>query len=404
MARSDPLAIPDNPEQKTLPIGALLMLLLALVVPSVGAVLKYTGAPGLAVYVLLVLAVLLLGQRIIVPWLLPKLSERLALWLAGATFLALIAAFGLVYPIANSGAVGGGTDRDEALNIAVQALARGQYPYYLKTYLNAPISPLPGSLLLAAPFVALGNSAYQNLFWIAALFLVLARFLRDARIALLLFWTVLGLSPLFWQEFVTGGDLLANSIFVCVFVILVLRAHRDRTLQTWPTALSAVLLGVGLASRPNYLLILLPLFAWLWRSNGLGQALRATALAGGVAAAITLPFYLYDPAGFSPLHAFRKIGQFDALLPFAGTLITAASGLAALALSLRLKGDDTAALLRACALPQALPVVVGLVFYLLAGRIDYTFPSYGFSFLWFGVLAAWMQMMRTHVLSMHSDA
>ena len=380
------------------------MLVLALVVPSVGVVLKYTGPLGLVVYSIGALAALWLGYRAVVPWLLPRFSEQSIFWLAGATFLVLTAAFAFVYPIANSGVVGGGTDRDEALNIAVEALLRGQYPYYLKTYLNAPISPLPGSLLLAAPFVLLGNSAYQNLFWVAVLFLTLARFVGDPRVALLLLWTVLGLSPLFWQEFVTGGDLLANSIFVCVFVLLTMQAYQGPTSLGWQKLVAVGLLGVGLASRPNYVLLLLPVFFWIWRAQGLRQAFLATAVASGVAAALTLPFYFYDPDGFSPLHAFRKVGQFSAMLPFAGALIVVMSGLVALALALRLRKADQVVFFRACALPQALPVAIGLAFYFVAGRLDYTFPSYGFSFLWFCVLAAWCQIDRTSVLIAHSNA
>src|SRR5690348_5285103 len=128
--------------------GTLLILALSLVVPSVGAVQKYTGLPGLAGYTAAVVVALVVGYRYVIPWLVSALSARRVAWLAGATFLALVVIFAIVYPIANSGVVGGGTDRDEALNIAVQELLSGRYPYYPKTYLQAPISPLPGSILL----------------------------------------------------------------------------------------------------------------------------------------------------------------------------------------------------------------------------------------------------------------
>ena len=78
----------------------------------------------------------------------------------------LAVAFGVIYPIANRG-VSGGSDRDEALNIAAAALWRGENPYYQRTYLGNVVSPLPGAILLAEPFVAIGNSAYGNLFWLA---------------------------------------------------------------------------------------------------------------------------------------------------------------------------------------------------------------------------------------------
>jgi hypothetical protein len=45
-----------------------------------------------------------------------------------------------------------------------------------------------------------------------------------------------------------------------------------------------------------------------------------------------------------------------------------------------------------------------LIFYAARGQLDYTFPGYGFSFLWFGALAAWSQIMRTNILNTHPDA
>jgi hypothetical protein len=345
-----------------------------------------------------------MGYRFVIPWFFSMLSERMAGWLAGATLLALVVIFAIVYPIANSGVVGGGTDRDEALNIAVQELLNGRYPYYPKTYLQAPISPLPGSVLLAMPFVVLGNSAYQNIFWIAVFYLLVARYFADQRVALLLSWTALALSPLFWQEFVTGGDLLANSLFVCVFTILMGRIQLQPDANTQQKIAIALLLGVGLASRPNYLLLLLPIGSLLWQARGWRVAAAYTALTLLIAAIITLPFYFYDPAGFSPLHTFRKVDQFSTLLPFAGMLILLLSGLTAVLLALRPLLARPAAFFRACALPQAVPIVAGLIFYAIARRLDYTFPGYGFSFMWFGLLAAGLQVKQTSVLYSHPDA
>jgi hypothetical protein len=383
---------------------AFLALALSLIVPSIGAVQKYLGTAGLATYGVVVVVALVVGYFYILPWFLSAVSERLSTWLAVATILGLLVVFAVVYPIANSGIVGGGTDRDEALNIAVGELVHGRYPYYLKTYLGAPISPLPGSILLAMPFVLLGNSAYQNLFWIAAFYMLIRACFKDGRMALLLCWMVLALSPLFWQEFVTGGDLLANSLFVSIFTLWMVQLHIRPAEPAWKKAAAAILLGVGLASRPNYLLVLLPVYFLIRRSAGWRTAIGYTAIVCLVAAGITLPFYFYDPAGFSPLHTLNKVNQFQSLLPFASAAILASSGLIGLLLALRLRRDDLAGFLLACAVPQAVPIIVGLVFYLVRGRLDYTFPGYGFSFLWFGVLAAWLQMIRTDVLYLRPDA
>jgi hypothetical protein len=390
--------------RKSLPIGALFTLAFSLLVPSIGAVQKYLGLAGLASYVATVLVALFVGYRYVLPWVLAACSERLAVRLAVAAWLVLLTAFVVVYPIANAGIVGGGTDRDEALNIAVWELLAGRYPYYPRTYLNAPISPLPGAILLAMPFVLLGNSAYQNLFWIAIFYLVMAHWLKDHRVALLICDTVLVLSPLFWQEFLTGGDLLANSLFICVFTLLLLQVQLDSAASFAKKMLVTILFGIGLSSRLNYLLLLLPVCSLLWQARGWRSALKYMALICATTVMITLPLYIYDPAGFSPLHTLRKVNQFGTFLPFAGPLIVAFSGLIALLLAVRPLRGDPAAFLRACALPQALPIIAGLIFYAANGRLDYTFPGYGFSFLWFGVLATWMQIVQTGVLHSHPDA
>jgi hypothetical protein len=133
-------------------------------VPSLAQVQKYLGTTGVVIYIFVALSVLLVGYRHFSPWFICTASEKQALWLAAGTFLFLIVVFAFVYPIANSGIVGGGSDREDNINIAAIGLLHGNYPYYAQGYLGSPTHSLPGSLLLAIPFVMLGNSVYQNFF------------------------------------------------------------------------------------------------------------------------------------------------------------------------------------------------------------------------------------------------
>ncbi len=205
------------------PTWALVGLAFFLALPSTGLVEKYLGTPLVPVYVLGVLAVLFIGYRPALIWFLTHVSSTRAVWLLVAITAGLVIAFAVVYPIADSGFFGGGADRDDALNLAASELLHGRYPYSEETYLSNPISPLPGAVLLAAPFVLLGNAAYQVFFWLPFFLIVMARWFGSAVVVLALLLTILLLSPVVLRGIVTGSDLLSNSIYVLLFAFLTVR-------------------------------------------------------------------------------------------------------------------------------------------------------------------------------------
>ena len=112
-----------------------------------------------------------------------RLSDRGVLWLALLTIALVAAAYALVYPVANTHAPGAGSDDDDALNVATHALFRGGFPYAVRTYLGNAVHHLPGAFVLASPFVLLGTSALQNLFWLPVFFVVISKE-SDSRTAL----------------------------------------------------------------------------------------------------------------------------------------------------------------------------------------------------------------------------
>lgn len=374
--------------------GAAYRLLLAgcLVVPSSGTVIKYGGNGGWVLYVAAVLLVLFLGERWVRPWMRKHLSHRAALLLGIAAVLLVTAAVVVVYPIADSGAVGGGSDRDDALDVSVGELVEGRYPYHARTYLGRPISPLPGAILLAAPFVGLfGTSAYQNLFWFTAFFLLVQRRLvKDSRDSLLLALLVLGLSPGVWQELATGGDLLANSLYVTTAVLLMITVHGSEELKTWQAGAADVFFGIALASRANFLLVLVPVAAYLIQRAGVRYAFRHTGLALAVTALLVLPFYFYDPAGFTPLQTVDELNLFAFISPHAGRVLGGLAVLSALILALRKVHLTLRSVLLHCALPQAVPVVLGVIALAFAPRPNYGYASFGLSFLFFAAVGAWL--------------
>src|SRR5208337_1689916 len=232
-----------------------------LVIPSLLQVQRYCGNAGGMRNLLAAPSILWIGYKHVFLRLLPKINERDAFWLAVGTLIAVLVVFVCLYPVAKAGIVGRGSDADNALNIATRALLKGRYPYYQSTYLGNPISPLPGSLLLAVPFVLLGNSAYQNLFWIAAFFVMAREWLASGRLALLLLWTILALSPVVWWELVTGGDILSNSIYVLVLLLVLVRSIPNPNLTALSKTPLAMLFGIGISSRANFALLSL----WSYR-------------------------------------------------------------------------------------------------------------------------------------------
>ncbi len=388
----------------------------ALLLPSTAVVQRYLHTIGLLAYLIIAAAALILLVRRREPLLrwAARLPERRALWLAALTFAVVVAVFLATYPLTNAGAVRGGSDSDDALDVAAAQLLHGRYPYAARTYLDNPISPLPGAILLAAPFVLLGASAYQNLFWLALFYLALRAYLKDGRSPLLLLWTALALSPAVWHQIVTGTDYLANSLYVLLFMLWLIRAAAGPAGRDRRAILFAILLGVGLSSRANFLLLLPLLFAALARLAGPKAAARYVALSGLSFLAVTLPFFLHDPAGFSPLHTTDELGRFDVVLPHAGVWISAAAAALAGVLAFCRRAwptsarpqaasarsdaplELTAALLRNSALVLALPVVCGIILYSLGLRLLYGvnmlyfgFASFGVFFLFFGATPAW---------------
>ncbi len=369
-------------------------LALVLVGPSLGHVQKYTGTWGVFLYVLGVFAFWALVPRLIRHVDARVVPERWAWGLALGTGIALLLLFFVLYPLADSGIVGGGSDRDDALNLGAREIVQGRCPYHVTTYLGNPLSPLPGGMLLALPFVMLGNSAYQNFFWLGVFFLLAQRLLRDVRQALLLLWSLLVFSPVLLQQIVTGGDLPAQSIAVLTFLWLLLRAPRR-----WKPV-AALLLGLGGAWRAHVLFLAPLVFAFLRQQVGGRAALGLVGIAGGVAAGVTLPFALHAPHGFAPFFMQNKLARFEAIVPHADLFVSLATMGWACVLARSRACADVIALLRCSVIVLALPIVCGLILASLqAGKLDLHLAEYGVSFLFFGALANWVLFVRALAVS-----
>lgn len=374
--------------------------------PSAGLVHKYIGSFGLLGYLLGVIVIFSLLKNFGLPfsdwW-----RNNFKLTAAGA-FLAFAACFAIVYPIENSKGPGKSSDRDQGLNISAGNLLHGKYPYYEDAPDAGPLSVLPGSILLASPFVAAGNSAYQNLFWLAA-FVVFAACIFDNRLlALTLIAVSLALSPSAMHEFISGGDLMSNGIFVAVFSILALREWTSENSSNIGRWAALILFGLALASRPNFLFIL-PLFgAILWRETSFNKAITASCVVFLAFCTVTLPFYFISPDNFTPLIARAKIEIPG--IPWASVgviVVTAALTIASsFALLLRQHENPTVAFARQCTLVILAPMISMVILRSLSsGSPDFEFmrDRFGLMYIPFALIG-WKMNSMGRTGKIQSDA
>lgn len=367
-------------------------LFVCLVYPST-AIFKKLGWAALLGYVALSALAYLAVMRVALPRA-RRLPVTAAHGLLVVLFCGLLVAFMCVHPAIDrdgftlAGRAFGSADADDAIDAALAELLAGRYPYSIKTFLGNPISPLPGTLLLALPFYLLGSSALQVPFWLGGLGLWLLREYRDAWSIAAIAGLVLGLSPNVTYQTLQGIDYLANGVTVCFACAMLLRSvaassQRGR-LAPWLWALA---LGITLASRLNFLLVLPTLAVALARIAG---GSRATALVGASLAAflaITAPFYVADPAGFSPLHTADKLSLGERFV-WAPALVPVLGALAATGLGLR-RQDGTLRRFAADAwLIQLVTMLAGLALASLAkGTLDLAYPHFATLCLPFGLVA-----------------
>lgn len=381
----------DTTGGTTRPNERLWILALLIGFPSSGFVQKYAGLAGVAGYLLFVAVAVWLVARywnVFAPWL-----EKHFLALSVLAVISLSAGFVLLHPIEDNRGPGKSSDRNEGLELAVTRMADGDNPYYPPRVFPGPLSVLPGSILLSAPFVALGNSGYQNIFWLAAFLLVVAKWFKDRALALVLLVVPLGLSLAAQYEFVSGGDLISNGIFVALSALLALQAWSNPKARTWSKWGTCILLGVCLASRANFIL-LAPLFgAAVWRIAGFRQAIIASGFVALSLAAIILPFWLRDPSAFTPLMSKRKLAIVNDVLPWADMAMIGFTALVALIGALFLLNRESkqpvVSFFRWCTFVTLTPMVCAVIFSSsVHGTLDLGFmhDRFGLMYVFFALL------------------
>ncbi|QQS32833.1 MAG: hypothetical protein IPM50_14450 [Acidobacteriota bacterium] len=379
--------------------GSSLLLIAAaacLLLTSLDTVTKYGGLAGTFIYLTGGGAAVFLAYRFALRAFLPRLNDRqsIVVFLLIIVTVSVAAAYG--YQLANSGRFGPGSDIDDAMIIGANEILAGRFPYYQRTYLGGMLSPFPGTMFLAIPWVIAGIIEFQNIFWLTALFLAAGLALRSYVPALGIVLTLLVFSPTVYQVILTGSDHLANTIYVLIAMWMVITSVKNGT--TRRAAAWAVFLGIAMASRSNFLFLYPLIFSAIAQISGVKRALILCGISAVVFAALVVPFWLYDPAAFTPfIIQAEKVKMTESVLPFAGVIIPLVVAAISLALAFRKFSADHFELFAFSAVVQAVALLIpSLLFAVSIGEPSFFLGTagYGMFTLVFGVVAMWIAIWR----------
>lgn len=362
-----------------------------LIYPSI-AIFKKIGYFYLITYTVAALLLLWLAIAWFVPLLKTRISARHSMALLTLLLVLLLAAYLAIHPHIDTqgfhlfGKTFGASDGDDAIDVAISELLGGRYPYFARTFLGNPLTPMPGALLLALPFYILGDSGVQNLFWLAVFFIMVAKFYRDSFLAAILAYMVCFFSPNVVYQIMTGSDYISNSIYTLVFSLMVLKsAKQGKSFDQ--CAFWSVLLGIGLSSRLNFSLNLIIIMFTLLKVTSRQKAIGLILIVLASFTVVTLPAFAYAPSDFSPLHTANmlSIGGSLAWAPFAVPLLGA---MLALFLAFKRGKNHVSSIVKDIFLVQVFLMVSGLVLaWLLRGRISLEYPHFGILFFFYGIWA-----------------
>lgn len=387
-------AVRSSPRDLALLIGFVL-------IASLDSVYKYTGFTGLVIYVGVASAFLFLYFRRAYPVLVERTPLNIAIVTTALAVIGLGVLAFFLYDLANSGRIGPGSDGDDALIIGATELLGGRYPFYPLTYLGNPIAPMPGAVIFAIPFVLLGVYPLQAVFWLIAFFVAIGVATGSLRGTLFMALPILLVSPTIFQNLSSGADHIANSVYILIFSYLVLRAARKDKAKWWEYAIPALLLGVGLSSRSNFAFVIPMLLVAIWKMKGFRIAVPTISITGLAFLAVTLPFWLYDPEGFTPmLVQTGKMQQFNGILPQAGVVMVVVALLLALALSARQHSETPAVFFQNLAFVQLFILIFTSTLYSIwIGHFNMYFGhiGYGLFVMFFGVFAQWTRLSATRM-------
>lgn len=281
-------------------------------------------------------------------------------------FILLILAFILVYPRADSGALGFHSDRDEAIDIGVDAIRSGLFPYdcFAQSGVHSgcpaegnPIGPMPGAFMIAMPVIlVLGSAAWLSLISLGIAYRGLEWYWGSREDAARFMVWLLVLAPVMSAEIITGGDHLANAVWVSLPLLLLIQDPGRR--NAW---LLALVLGVALSWRGLFWLTLVPVSCHFIGRHRWRELLGVGSWVALGFVLVTLPFLVWDLDGFTPLAIQQRYQLYEHILPYASILIPGCLFMVGSYLGWRAR--DTQQLALVCGWMLLLPILIAILFH-----------------------------------------
>jgi hypothetical protein len=181
-----------------------------------------------------------------------------------------------------------GTDNDDAIEVFIQSIFHGDYPYTHLTQLGNPLSPLPFEPLYSIIFFLIGNVAYQNIVSVAILIAIIWMISRNDDQKIFGYLSISLCIP-FYEYLLTQSD----NISVVIFILLILFLMYKCKLYS-----SSVLTGCMIAAKGFVWLIVPAIIVYIYTKTNFKKWILCCCIISIVASIFILPFLIWDANTF----------------------------------------------------------------------------------------------------------
>lgn len=201
--------------------------------------------------------------------------------------------------------------RDSAIRVGIEAILRGEFPYYSRTSLGNRPSPLPFTFIFYLPIYLItgGHTAYMNIIIISIFCIVLIyNFVDTERDYLILpIMAFIIFSDWFFLEAATNSDVINSILIFCMILFLIpdeiseqknylrflLIPEKPKKIDK-KIIIFAILFGCLLAMRIYFWLVGIIVALYIFKIYGLKNTIYLGLLSISVSLAWILPFMLQD--------------------------------------------------------------------------------------------------------------